>query len=127
MNWLSWEVPKNSLMAAVTGRMLMSVLGVMASTSWVVMRSRTWRSMRLMPVRTWDWMSSPTARMRRLPRWSMSSYSTATSMISPSCTPSTLWAPACSASRYLMAATTSSMRSTESVRGASRPSFLLIL
>lgn len=41
MNWLSWEVPKNSLIAAVTGRMLMSVFGVMASTSWVVMRSRT--------------------------------------------------------------------------------------
>ena len=41
MNWLSWLVPKNSLMAATTGRMLIRVWGVMASTSWVVMRSRT--------------------------------------------------------------------------------------
>ena len=43
----SCEEPKNSLIAATTGRMLMSVCGVIASTSWVVMRSRTTRSMRL--------------------------------------------------------------------------------
>ena len=46
MNCESWLVPKNSLMAATTGRMLISVWGVIASTSWVVMRSRTTRSMR---------------------------------------------------------------------------------
>ena len=42
-------MPKNSLTAATTGRMLISVWGVMASTSWVVMRSRTTRSMRRQP------------------------------------------------------------------------------
>ena len=73
MNWLSWLVPKNSLVAATTGRMLISVCGVMASTSWVVMRSRTTRSMRLRPMRTWFWISSPTERMRRLAKWSWSS------------------------------------------------------
>ena len=56
-------VPKNSLMAATTGRMLINVWGVMASTSWVVMRSRTTRSMRDRPMRTWFWISSPTERM----------------------------------------------------------------
>ena len=73
MNWESWEVPKNSLMAATTGRMLISVWGVIASTSWVVMRSRTTRSMRDSPMRTWFWISSPTERMRRLAKWSWSS------------------------------------------------------
>ena len=43
---LSCEEPKNSLIAATTGRMLISVCGVIASTSWVVMRSRTTRSIR---------------------------------------------------------------------------------
>ena len=46
MNCDSWDVPKNSLIAATTGRMLISVCGVIASTSWVVIRSRTTRSMR---------------------------------------------------------------------------------
>ncbi len=73
MNWDSCEDPKNSLMAATTGRMLMSVCGVIASTSWVVMRSRTTRSIRERPMRTWFWISSPTERTRRLPKWSMSS------------------------------------------------------
>ena len=73
MNCDSWLVPKNSLMAATTGRMLISVWGVMASTSWVVMRSRTTRSMRERPMRTWFWISSPTERMRRLAKWSWSS------------------------------------------------------
>ena len=73
MNWESWDVPKNSLMEATTGRMLMSVWGVMASTSWVVMRSLTTRSMRDRPIRIWFWISSPTLRRRRLPKWSMSS------------------------------------------------------
>ena len=75
MNWESWEVPKNSLIEATTGRMLMRVWGVIASTSWVVMRSRTTRSIRERPTRTWFWISSPTERMRRLPKWSMSSTS----------------------------------------------------
>ena len=73
MNWLSCDVPKNSLIAATTGRMLMSVWGVIASTSCVVMRSRTTRSMRDKPMRTWFWMSSPTDRMRRFAKWSWSS------------------------------------------------------
>ena len=34
MNWESWEVPKNSLMVAFTGRMLIRDCGVMASASW---------------------------------------------------------------------------------------------
>ena len=73
MNCDSWDVPKNSLIAATTGRMLISVCGVIASTSWVVMRSRTTRSMRDRPMRTWFWISSPTERMRRLAKWSWSS------------------------------------------------------
>ena len=73
MNWESWLVPKNSLIAATTGRMLISVCGVIASTSCVVMRSRTTRSMRDRPMRTWFWISSPTERMRRLAKWSWSS------------------------------------------------------
>ena len=73
MNWLSWEVPKNSFSAATTGRMLIRDCGVIASTSWVVIRSRTTRSMRARPVRSWFWISSPTVRIRRLPKWSMSS------------------------------------------------------
>ena len=51
----------------------MSVCGVIASTSWVVMRSLTTRSMRDSPIRIWFWISSPTDRSRRLPKWSMSS------------------------------------------------------
>ena len=46
------EVPKNSFSAA-TGRMLIRDCGVIASTSWVVIRSRTTRSMRARPVRSW--------------------------------------------------------------------------
>src|ERR1035438_6911403 len=67
MNCESWLVPKNSLMEATTGRMLIRVCGVIASTSWVVIRSRTTRSIRDRPVRTWFWMSSPTLRRRRFP------------------------------------------------------------
>ena len=73
MNCESWLVPKNSLMAATTGRMLISEVGVMDSTSWVVIRSRTTRSMRDRPIRSWFWISSPTDRMRRLAKWSWSS------------------------------------------------------
>ena len=92
MNCDSWLVPKNSLMEATTGRMLIRVCGVIASTSWVVIRSRTTRSIRARPVRTWFWISSPTVRRRRLPKWSMSSISTRTARrravsisVSPAC------------------------------------------
>ena len=73
MNWLSWLPPKNSFIAATTGRMLMRALGVALSISWIVIRSRTTRSMRNRPIRNAFWISS-LARMRRLPRWSMSSF-----------------------------------------------------
>ena len=73
MNWLNWLPPKNSFMAATTGRMLISVFGVAWSASVIVIRSFTTRSMRSRPIRNWFWISSPLARMRRLPRWSMSS------------------------------------------------------
>ncbi len=46
MNWDSCEEPKNSFSAAATGRMLTMVWGVMASSSSVVRRSRTTRSIR---------------------------------------------------------------------------------
>ena len=49
MNWLNWLVPKNSLMAAVTGRMLIRLCGVIDSGSWVVIRSLTTRSSRVSP------------------------------------------------------------------------------
>src|SRR5438552_2051992 len=42
--------------------------GVAFSGSTIDMRSRTTRSMRSRPTRNWLWMSSPTARTRRLPR-----------------------------------------------------------
>ena len=51
----------------------MRAFGVALSSSWIVMRSRTTRSMRRRPIRNAFWISSPLARMRRLPRWSMSS------------------------------------------------------
>ncbi len=47
--------------------------GVMISRSWSVMRSRMTRSMREKPTRNWFCRSSPTERIRRLPRWSISS------------------------------------------------------
>ena len=43
------------------------------SSSWVLIRSRTARSMRASPIRNWSSSSSPAARTRRFPRWSMSS------------------------------------------------------
>ena len=127
MNWESWEVPKNSLMAATTGRMLISDCGAIESASWVVMRSRTVRSMRARPVRTCAWMSSPTARMRRLPKWSMSSVSTRTSTGAPLREPAKVASPFWTASRYLMVATMSSRDRVEAFGSASSASFLLIL
>ena len=114
MNWDSWLVPKNSLMEATTGRMLIRVCGVIASTSWVVIRSRTTRSIRDRPTRIWFWISSPTVRRRRLPKWSMSSTSKPSS-------------PACSFTTYSIVATMSSSVSAPWLTGRSRPSFLLTL
>ena len=123
MNWLSWEVPKNSFSAATTGRMLIRDWGVIASTSWVVIRSRTTRSMRARPVRSWFWISSPTVRMRRLPKWSMSS-----ALMSMVPWGASIWVrPSCSATMYLIAATTSSTVSVCWSKASVRPSFLLIL
>ena len=106
--------------------MLIRVCGVIASTSWVVIRSRTTRSMRDRPTRIWFWISSPTVRSRRLPKWSMSSVSTGTS--TPPGAVIVVW-PSCRRTRYSMVATTSSSVSVELVIGLSvfSPSFLLTL
>ena len=101
-------VPKNSLIAATTGRMLIRVCGVIASTSCVVMRSRTTRSMRERPTRIWFWISSPTVRRRRLPKWSMSSVSTGI-VVASSPWPTVIEvSPACSRTRYSMVVAMSS-------------------
>ena len=73
MNCDSWLPPKNSRTAAMIGRVLISAFGVTVSASCSVIRSRTTRSIRARPIRICIWISSPTVRMRRLPRWSMSS------------------------------------------------------
>ena len=75
MNCESCEVPKNSLTAAATGFALMRSCGISVSISTELMRSLMARSMRTRPMRYWFSISSPTARTRRLPRWSMSSIS----------------------------------------------------
>ena len=123
MNWESWLVPKNSLIEATTGRMLIRVCGVIASTSWVVIRSLTTRSIRARPSRTWFWISSPTVRSRRLPKWSMSSVSSGRTW-SPEIISSS---PACSRTRYSMVATMSSSLSVPCRIGRSRPSLRLTL
>ena len=127
MNWDSCDVPKNSLIAATTGRMLIRVCGVIASTSWVVIRSRTTRSMRERPTRIWFWISSPTVRRRRLPKWSMSSVSTGIVVaVSPSPTVIEV-SPACSRTRYSMVVAMSSSVSVPMDASMERPSFLLAL
>jgi hypothetical protein len=60
MNCESCEEPKNSFCAATTGRMFTIVCGVIVSSSSVVRRSRTTRSIRYRPMRKASWMSSPT-------------------------------------------------------------------
>ena len=119
MNWESWLPPKNSFIAATTGRMLMRAFGVALSISWIVMRSRTTRSMRSRPIRNAFWISSPLARMRRLPRWSMSSFG---------------WSPRLHSMRWpTMAAMSSrvivrlSRSSSMPIRAAAPSSFLLNL
>ena len=78
MNCESCEEPKNSFSAATTGRMFMIVCGVIVSSSSVVRRSRTTRSIRYRPMRKASWISSPTVRRRRLPKCSYSSRCSAT-------------------------------------------------
>ncbi len=73
MNCESWLDPKNSLITAVIGFMLMSACGVITSRSWMVIRSLMTRSIRWNPTLIWFMMSSPTERTLRFPRWSMSS------------------------------------------------------
>ena len=75
MNCESWDEPKNSLITAVTGLALIRSCGMSVSISCRLMRSLMARSMRTRPMRYWFSSSSPTARTRRLPRWSMSSMS----------------------------------------------------
>jgi hypothetical protein len=73
------EVPKNSLIAATTGtdvdqglrRDGLDVLGGHPLADDALHAAR--------PVRSWFWISSPTVRRRRLPKWSMSSASTTAS------------------------------------------------
>ena len=73
MNWDSWLEPKNSLIVATTGLMEIRSWGRMVSASFRDMRSLAMRSMRVKATFRWLVSSSPTERMRRLPRWSMSS------------------------------------------------------
>ncbi len=53
MNCDNCEEPKNSLVAATTGRMLINCCGVTVSASWIDIRSRTTRSIRDKPMRNW--------------------------------------------------------------------------
>ena len=74
MNWESWELPKNSLRAAMTGLELIRSWGMAEARSAVtVIFSLIVRSMRVRPMRKAFSTSSPIDRTRRLPRWSMSS------------------------------------------------------
>ena len=77
MNWLSWLRPKKSW---ITADRLFDVTSLMGEStppleagSYVLMRSRIRRSVRARPWRHAFSSSSPVVRMRRLPRWSMSS------------------------------------------------------
>ena len=112
MNCDSWLPPKNSFIAATTGRMLMSAFGVALSISWIVIRSRTTRSIRRRPIRNAFWISSPLARIRRLPRWSMSSAVQRRS-------PSGFWASVFSSMRWPTIAAMSSRVIVRSSRGSS--------
>ncbi len=112
MNWLSWEEPKNSFTTADTGLALIRSWGMSWAMSEMDMRSFTARSMRVSPTLNWFSSSSPTDRTRRLPRWSMSSVERV---------------PSFTISRWRITATMSSLRSVLMLRGASIPSFLLIM
>ena len=74
MNWLSWLDPKNAWITADTVRALTrSSMLIFSGSVLIDMRSLTRRAMRDRPTENWLAISSPTVRMRRLPRWSMSS------------------------------------------------------
>ncbi len=73
MNCESCDEPKNSLIADATGLVLTTLCGVIVSVSWVVIRSRTTRSIRYIPIRNASCTNSPTVRRRRLPKCSYSS------------------------------------------------------
>ena len=75
MNWLSWLRPKKSW---ITAERLFDVTSLIGEStplfgSYELMRSRMRRSVRARPWRQAFSSSSPVVRMRRLPRWSMSS------------------------------------------------------
>ena len=74
MNCESWLEPKNSLMEATIGRMLMSDCGVISSTSWVrhALAHDALHAGKTDPELVLDQLADAD-RMRRLPKWSMSS------------------------------------------------------
>ena len=74
MNCESCDDPKKAWITALTVRAFTRSSSVIFSGSVLIdMRSFTRRAMRLKPTENWFAISSPTLRMRRLPRWSMSS------------------------------------------------------
>ena len=73
MNWESWELPKNSLNAAVMGRLLIRFVGVASSGPIVLILSFIVCSNLKRPMRNWFWMRWPAVLTRLFPRWSISS------------------------------------------------------
>ena len=74
MNCDSWDDPKNAWITADTVRALTrSSSEIFSGSELMLIRSLTSRAMRDRPTENWFAISSPTERMRRLPRWSMSS------------------------------------------------------
>ncbi len=69
----NWEEPKNSLIAAVTGRMLMICCGVKASLSCTDIRSRTFRSISPWKSKTHFGWQAIHQRHSTVSRWSISS------------------------------------------------------
>ena len=49
------------------------MIASLSSCDWTFIRSLITLSIRVKPIRNWFWRSSPTARILRLPRWSISS------------------------------------------------------
>ncbi len=73
MNWESWLVAKKLLITLERDFALIRSTGVNTSLSRTFMRSRMVRAMRARPTLNWLASCSPTVRMRRLLRWSISS------------------------------------------------------
>src|SRR5437588_6818031 len=74
MNCDSCDEPKNSRIAAITGLALTKSCGMAVDISWyTLIFSLMARSIRTRPMRNWFSSNSPTARTRRLPRWSIRS------------------------------------------------------